>query len=439
MSDCHAPTAAGTKITKATKITKTKPFVFVVFVIFVILVAAAGGTSQPTRSATSQRWVGTWATAPAGVAGTPEKFSNETLRLVVHVSAGGEQIRVRISNTFGTDPLVIGAAHVARRDKDARIVAGTDRPLAFGGSSSFTVPPGALVLSDPVDLRVAPLSDLAVSLYLPNATTESTTHVTALQTNYVSRQGDFTGAADLDVARTLTRWPFLTGVDVGAGASAGAIVTFGDSITDGAASTAGANSRWPDLLAARLQQRPESRQLGVINEGIIGNRILHATEAQFGNLFGPAGLARFDRDVTVQPGVRFVIVLLGINDIGHPGGAAPASDEVTADEITAGYRQFITRAHALGIRVFGATLLPFEDTTLANFYSPEKEKKRQAVNQWIRTGGAFDAVIDFDQAVRDPAHPARMLPAYDGGDHLHPSDAGMKAMADAIPLQLFVK
>ncbi len=385
----------------------------------------------------AEQWAGTWATAPAGVAGAPEQFADVTLRLIVHTTAGGERVRIRIANTFGTEPLVVGAAHIARRDRDASIVAGTDRPLTFGGRPSFTVPPGALVLSDPVALEVVPLSDLAVSIYLPAATTEMTTHVTALQTNYVSRPGDFTGSSQFDVAQTLTRWPFLTGVDVSAAAPAGAIVAFGDSITDGANSTAGTNHRWPDLLATRLQQRGDLRHFGVLDEGIIGNRILHATETQFGNLFGPAGLARFDRDVLAQPGVQCVIVLLGINDIGHPGGAAPASDEVSAEDIAAGYRQFIERAHAKGVSVFGATLLPFEETTLANFYSPEKETKRQAVNQWIRTSGAFDGVIDFDKAVRDPAHPTRMLATYDGGDHLHPGDAGMQAMANAIPLELF--
>jgi hypothetical protein len=309
----------------------------------------------PAGAAPAPQWIGTWAAAPAGVSGTAESLDNVTLRLIVHISAGGEQVRVRISNTFGAGPLAIGAAHIARRDKDEAIAAGTDRALTFGGQPSFTVPPGALVLSDPAVLHVPPASDLAVSIYLPSAAPESTTHVTALQTNYVSKPGDFTGSAPFDVARPLTRWPFLTGVDVSsASPGAGAIVAFGDSITDGANSTAGANHRWPDRLAARLQQRADLRQLGVLDEGIIGNRILHPTETQFGNLFGPAGLARFDRDVIAQPGVRFVIVLLGINDIGHPGGAAPASDEVSAEEIAAGYRQFVTRAHAHGIRVFAA-------------------------------------------------------------------------------------
>jgi lysophospholipase L1-like esterase len=422
---------SGTKATKLTKIT-LQGVIFVFFVFFVPERAAVGA-SQSSQG----HWVGTWATAPAGVSGTPEHFNNETLRLIVHVSAGGEQVRVRISNTFGAEPLVIGAAHVAQRGKDAGIVAGSDRALAFGGRASFSVPPGALVVSDPVTLHVAPLSDLAVSIFLPAATTESTTHVTALQTNYVSKPGDFTGAVSFDAARTLTRWPFLTGVDVSGPAQAGAVIAFGDSITDGANSTAGANHRWPDYLAARLQQRADLRHLGVLDEGIIGNRILHATEPQFGNLFGPAGLARFDRDVIAQPGVRYVIVLLGINDIGHPGGSAPATDAVSPVEMEAGYRQMIARAHAHGIKVFAATLLPFEGTTLANFYSAEKETRRAAVNEWIRAGGAFDGVIDFEKAVRDPAHPTRMLPAYDGGDHLHPSDAGMQAMANAIPLDLF--
>jgi lysophospholipase L1-like esterase len=402
--------------------------------LIALLLVAVAAQPRPV-----QHWTGTWATAPAGVAATPEAFSNETLRLIVHTSAGGEQVRVRISNAFGASPLVIGAAHIARREADARIAAGTDRTLAFGGRPSFTIPAGALALSDPVALPIPPLSDLAVSLYLPERTVESTTHVTALQTNYVSRPGDFTGAAPFAVARTLTRWPFLAGVDVSGSAQAAAIVAFGDSITDGANSTAGANQRWPDLLAVRLQQRRDLGELGVLDEGIIGNRILHATETQFGNLFGPAGLARFDRDVIAQPGVRFLIVLLGINDIGHPGGSAPASDAVSVEAIAAGYRQFIERAHEHGIRVFGATLLPFEGTTLADFFSPDKEAKRQAVNQWIRSSGAFDAVIDFDKAVRDPAHPTRMLPAYDGGDHLHPSDAGMQAMANAIRLELFAR
>jgi lysophospholipase L1-like esterase len=394
-------------------------------------------SSQPAERWSDRRWIGTWATAPAGVAGTPRQFDNQTLRLIVRTSAGGERVRVRISNTFGTEPLVIGAAHIARRAADASTRPDTDRTLTFGARPSFAVPVGAMALSDPVRLAVPAGSDLAVSIYLPRQTVELTTHFSAFQTSYVSPAGDFTSAKTFEASGTITTWPFLTGVDVAAGPQAAAIVAFGDSITDGASSTRDANRRWPNLLATRLRERPDLTHLGVLNQGIIGNRILHPTETQFANLFGPAGLARFDRDVLAQAGVQYVIVLLGINDIGHPGANAPASDEVSADEMIGGYRQFIERAHEKGIAVFGATLMPFEDTTIPRFYSVEKEAKRQAVNRWIRTSGAFDAVIDFDQVIRDPARPTRMLPTYDSGDHLHPSDAGMAAMASAIPLDLF--
>jgi len=413
-----------------------RPLLLVGFTIATLGLPSAP-SSQPAERWRDGRWIGTWATAPAGVAGTPRQFDNQTLRLIVRTSAGGERVRVRISNTFGTEPLTIGAVHVARRAAETSIRPETARTLTFGGKPSFTLPVGALALSDPVNLAVPAGSDLAVSIYLPRPAAEVTTHFSAFQTNYVSAAGNFTAATTFEASDKITTWPFLTGVDVAAGPQAAAIVAFGDSITDGASSTRDANRRWPDLLAARLRERPDLNHLGVLNQGIIGNRILHPTETEFGNLFGPAGLARFDRDVLAQAGVQYVIVLLGINDIGHPGANAPASDEVTAEEMMTGYRQLIERAHEEGIAVFGGTLLPFEDTTIARFYSVEKEAKRQAVNRWIRTGGAFDAVIDFDQVIRDPARPTRMLPKYDSGDHLHPSDAGMAAMAGAIPLDLF--
>jgi lysophospholipase L1-like esterase len=392
------------------------------------------------------RWVATWATGPAGpnVGATPQ-FNNQTVRYIIHTSVGGNQVRVKLSNTFGADPLVIGSAHVARRragaqagaQAGARIERASDRRLTFSGVDHVTVPAGALVVSDPVSLDVGALSDLAISLYLPQPTAGVTTHVLALQTSFIAAgTGDATGATDLPGAAQTTSWEFVTGVDVTVRGGA-AVVALGDSITDGAASTTDANLRWPNVLAARLQAGGATRGLGVIDQGIIGNRILHPTEPDVGNLFGPAGLARFDRDVLAQAGVAYVIVLLGINDIGHPGSNAPASDEVSAEEIEAGLRQFVERAREHGIRVFGATLTPFENTTLVNFFSPEKEVKRQAVNHWIRTAGAFDAVIDFDAAIRDPGHPARILPAFDGGDHLHPSDAGQRAMGEAIPLRLF--
>ncbi|QJE01201.1 SGNH/GDSL hydrolase family protein [Massilia forsythiae] len=404
-----------------------------------------------------EQWVGTWGTAPAGppLAAQLQTFSNQTLRMIVHTSIGGAQVRIRISNEFGTMPLRIGEAHVALRQGGAAIVAGSDRPLTFGGARSVTIPPGAPVLSDPVQLDVPALSDLAVSLYLPETVQANTLHGAAFQTNYVSLPGNFTGAATLPTDRTITSWPFLTEVDVDAPGSA-AIVALGDSITDGAVTTVDANRRWPDLLALRLQTTRDlvaastgqaggaaggaglaaNARLGVINRGIGGNRLLRDPGEQ--PLFGRAALARFDRDVLATAGVRYMVVLIGINDIGHPGtGTIPASEAPTVSDLIAGYRQLIERAHAKGIAAYGATLTPFEGTVFPGYYSPEKEQIRQAVNDWIRSGDAFDGVIDFERAVRDPSHPARMLPAYDSGDHLHPNDLGMQAMANAIPLELF--
>jgi lysophospholipase L1-like esterase len=404
----------------------------------------------------TEQWVGTWGTAPAGppLPAATQTFNDQTLRLIVHTSIGGNQLRIRISNELGTTPLRIGSAHIARRQGGSSIVAGSDRPLTFSGNAAITIPPGAPVLSDPVDLEVPALSDLAISLYLPGSVQATTIHASAFQTNYVSLPGNFTGAATFPTDRTITSWPFLTEVDVNA-PGASAIVALGDSITDGSNTTIDTNHRWPDLLALRLQTAREplaaspqgtaqataglvawSARLGVVNRGIGGNRLLRDPGEQ--PLFGRAALARFDRDVIATAGVRTMVVLIGINDIGHPGtGTIPASEEPTVDELIAGYRQLIARAHEKGIAAYGATLTPFEGTIFPGYYSPEKEQIRQAVNNWIRSGDEFDGVIDFDRAVRDPSHPTRMLPAYDSGDHLHPNDLGMQAMANAIPLQLF--
>ena len=408
----------------------------------------------------TEHWVGTWGTGPAGppLAAQTQTFNDQTLRLIVHTSIGGKSVRIRVSNTFGTTPLRIGEAHVALRQSGSTIVAGSDRPLTFSGNRSITIPPGAPVLSDPVDLDVPALSDLAISLHLPGSVQATTIHGSAFQTNYVSLPGNFTGAAVFPTDRTITSWPFLTEVDVNAPGAA-SIVALGDSITDGAVTTVDANRRWPDLLALRLQTARDAlgasaagkqtkalantpslvawgTGLGVVNRGIGGNRLLRDPGEQ--PLFGRAALERFDRDVIATAGVRYMVVLIGINDIGHPGtGTIPASEEPTVGELIAGYRQLIARAHAKGIAVYGATLTPFEGTVFPGYYSPEKEQIRQGVNNWIRSGDEFDGVIDFDRAVRDPSHPTRMLPAYDSGDHLHPNDLGMQAMANAIPLQLF--
>jgi lysophospholipase L1-like esterase len=374
-----------------------------------------------------EHWVATWMAAPLE-GNSLDVFRNQTLRMVVHTSIGGKRVRVEFSNAFGKESLVIGAAHIAISSQGAAIVTGSDRALTFDGSASVTIPPGALEVSDPVNLDVAASSDLAISLYVPDATVPATMHPLALQTTYISAAGNFAGAETMPYKWTALSWYWLTGVDVEAGAGTNAIVALGDSITDGAHSTPNTNRRWPDQLAARLLANPATAHLSVVNAGISGNRILH-------DIYGPNALARFDRDVLGRAGVKYLIVLEGINDIGFPYlSGAHGQEAVTAQELIGGLRQIIYRAHAHGIKVFGGTLTPYEG---AMYYSQQGETEREALNHWIRTSGAFDGVIDFDAAVRDPAHPRRFLPAYDSGDHLHPNDAGCKAMADAINLKLF--
>jgi lysophospholipase L1-like esterase len=382
---------------------------------------------------TGERWIGTWGAGPGGppLPANTQTFTDQTLRLIVHTSIGGTRVRIRLSNEMGTTPLRIGTAHIALRGAGADIQAGTDRMLTFSGNAGITIPPGAPVLSDPVDLNVPALSDLAISLYLPGTVGATTIHGTASQTNYISLAGDFTGAATFPTQRTILSWPFLTEVDVtGNGA---AIVTLGDSITDGTRSTPDTNNRWPDWLARRLQTVRDpvaglNSRLGVVNRGISGNRLL--SNPAEGSLSGRSIQERFDRDVLAAAGVRYMTLMIGINDIGN----SSATNPVTAGDLIAGYRQVIARAHAKGIAVYGATLTPFEG---AGYYSPEKEAVRQAVNNWIRSSDEFDAVIDFDRVTRDPAHPTRFLPAYDSGDHLHPNDLGYQAMGNAVPLELF--
>jgi lysophospholipase L1-like esterase len=383
-----------------------------------------------------EHWIGTWSAGPTALGGATQ-YEDQTLRLIVHTSVGGSQVRVRISNTFGSESLTIGAARVALRDRGARIVPNTDRALSFSGRSSIDVPAGALVISDPVHLQVPALSDLAVSIYLPRPSTANTTHVVAQQTNYIAGiAGDVTSAPDLPGTVITSQWDFLTGVDVTDARRGSAIVVFGDSITDGVGSTPDTNRRWTDFLEMRLA-RSGFDHLAVLNEGLTGNRILHPAPAGI-DFFGLAALARFDRDVLGQAGLKYLLVLLGTNDIAQPGIVAPDSEEVSSDDLIAGYLQLITRAHERGIMVYGCTLLPFENSAIApGFYSPEKEVKREAVNAWIRTSGAYDGVMDFDKALRDPAHPLRILPVYDSGDHTHPNDEGYRAMANSIDLSLF--
>lgn len=392
-------------------------------------------------AAEQSHWVGTWGASPAPQLATEAEirtaklqFENQTLREIVHTSIGGNMVRVRLSNAYGKHTVDIGAAHIALSAKGAQITAGSDRILTFSGRPSVSIPPNALVFSDPVKLDVPASGDLSISIFIPKATTGAGIHYAAQQTSYTGA-GDQTAAASMQDPAPITSWIFLAGVDVMAPESAAAVVAFGDSITDGARSTVDANLRWPNVLSDRLQAQRKGKKIGVLDAGIGGNRILHDAIANV--RFGVNALARFDRDVLTQPGVKYLIILEGINDLGHAGTSAPASETVSSDDLIAGMKQMIQRAHDNGIKVFGATITPFEGTTFPGYFSAEKEVKRKAVNEWIRNGKAFDGVIDFEKALRDPQNPDHILSAYDGGDRLHPSDAGYKAMGESIDLSLF--
>jgi lysophospholipase L1-like esterase len=348
--------------------------------------------------------------------------------MIVRSSIGGHLLRVQLSNAFGDAALRVGTAHIALRDKDSSIVTGSDRALTFSGEASTIVPVGAEILSDPVDLDVPPLADLAISVYIPGHVDSPTEHLTGLHTTFISAVGDFTAAPSIENATTQQSWYWLSEVDVLAPADTGLIVAFGDSITDGATSTPDTDRSWPSQLAQRLMTDKSAPKWAIVNEGISGNRLLN-------DGMGVAALARFDRDVLSQPGVKCVIVMLGINDIGFaslPG--MQESDRVTYQDLIAAHKQLIARAHLRGIRVIGATLTPFSG---AMYYSGPGEAAREAVNDWIRTSGAYDAVIDFDAVVRDPANPKQIRPSFNIRDHLHPDDDGYKAMADSIDLSIF--
>jgi lysophospholipase L1-like esterase len=398
----------------------------------------------------AEHWVGTWATAvvssqqvfslppifqqrpapppqPAAAPAAPQplqSISNQTLREIVHTSIGGSRYRVVFTNAFGTKPLTIGAAHIAVRTSEAAIATNSAKSLMFAGKSSVTIPVGAVMFSDPIDFTAQPSADLAIDVFVPDDTTGSplTTHTGALQTSYLSEPGNHVGKAQFPVARTVMNWYLLSRVELVAPASVGAVVTFGDSITDGTASTPDANHRWPNYLAARFGAA-SGGAMGVLNLGIGGNRLLS-------DGLGISALARFDRDVAAQSGVTHVVLLEGINDIGWAGEEASP----TAADLIAAHQQMIARAHARGLKIFGGTLTPYVG---ARYQTDMGEAKRQEINKWIRTSGAYDGVIDFDGAVRDPKQPTKALPMYDPGDHLHFTDAGYQKMADAVDLNLF--
>jgi lysophospholipase L1-like esterase len=384
-------------------------------------------------------WIGSWAASqqipePQNAL-APDDLHDATLRQIVHLSVGGSTLRVHLSNAFGTAPLHFTSVHIARplSTSAAKIDPATDKALSFSGESDVIVPAGAEYISDPIEYPMAALSDLAVTFHLDAAPAQQTGHPGSRSTSYFVH-GDLVSAADLPDAKKVDHWYLLAGVDVAATPNAASIVAFGDSITDGHGATTNGNDRWTDALAQRLQASPATKAISVLNQGIGGNHLL--TDG-----LGPNALARFDRDVLAQPGARYLIVLEGVNDLGgltRLGDVSPAEHAALVHRILASYEQMIARAHAAGIKAIGATILPY---TGSDYYhpGPASEADRQAINQWIRAAGHFDAVVDFDAVTRDPAHPERLLPAYDCGDHLHPSPAGYKVMAEAIPLSLFAQ
>jgi len=404
------------------------------------LAAEAGGatasgtaTGNVASAAAMASWVGSWAASQQipepNNAAPPEKLHNATLRQIVHLSVGGPAIRVRVSNAFGTTPLHLLAVHVAQpvSASSSRIEPATDRALTFNDRPDVLIPAGAEYFSDPLAYPVAALSSLVVTMEIEEPPAQQTGHPGSRATSYLA-SGMLVSAPELTGAQTIEHWYFLSGVDVSAGAKASAVVTLGDSITDGHGATTNGNDRWPDVLAARLQKAAPDK-VAVLNEGIGGNRLLL-------DGLGPNALARVDRDVIAQNGVRYVIVLEGINDLGtltRTGPATEAQHEDLVRRMIGVYSQIISRAHAHGIKVMGATLLPFNGS---DYYHPDaaNESDRQTVNAWIRAPGHFDTVVDFDKLTADPAHPEHLRAEYDSGDHLHPSPAGYRAMAEAIPL-----
>jgi lysophospholipase L1-like esterase len=409
---------------------------YVLALIVIFTASTAVAADKP------EHWVPTWGTAQQLVATTspfrpanapattppppapapsttPPPFrvttlNNQTVRMILRTSIGGRRVRVKLSNAFGMD---VG------------IAAGTDRALTFGGKSSFTVMSGVVVVSDPVDLDVPALSDLAVSLFFPRDTGTPATHSTGLRPTYVSTEGDFTGASEFPLAGTTQQYYWLSSVEVAAPEDAAAIVAFGDSITDGARSTPDTNHAWPALLAARLGRNKATANLAVVNEGIGGNRLL--TDAT--GLAGVSALARFDRDVLSHPSVKWLMILEGINDIGSL--ATPATNlPITADDLIWVLKEMVARAHTEGIKVIGCTLTPYGG---AGYSRDEGEAIRVQVNEWIRTSGTFDAVVDFEAATRDTSDPKKFKPEFDPGDHLHPNNLGYEAMANAVDLAIF--
>jgi lysophospholipase L1-like esterase len=409
------------------------------FFAFAALVLAAGCVFAQAHSiATADTWVASWGASqqipePQNAL-PPDDLRDATVRQIFHLSVGGPAIRVHISNAFGTEALHFTAVHVARPLSPSlpAIDPASDKPLTFAGKTDVTVPPGAEFVSDPLQMAVPALSDVAVTFHLDASPARPTGHPGSRATSYYVH-GDFVAAANLTDLKKVDHWYQVSEIDVQSAVGAATVVALGDSITDGHGATTNGNDRWTDVLAARLQASAATRNIGVSNQGIGGNHLL--TDG-----LGPNALARFDRDVLAPSGVRWLILFEGVNDLGglaRNGEVSPAEHAALVQQVLAAYQQIIARAHAHGLRVYGATITPYVGS---GYYHPGQlsEADRQAVNAWIRATGHFDAVIDFDAVVRDPQHRDQLLPAYDCGDHLHPGPAGYKAMGEAIPASLFV-
>lgn len=396
---------------------------------FSLLMTACSESDSRDTSETDLKWMGTWSTSqqlvePRNMPPDPG-LSGNTLRQVVHVSLGGEQLRVRLSNAFGTQLVKINSAHIATSAGASTIKAGTDRALEFDGQPGITISPGESVLSDPFSFKLEPLSDVAITLHLTEISSDVTGHPGSRTTSYI-QTGNHVSVPEMPDAAQTDHWYLIDAIDVMAPDTAAAVATLGNSITDGRGSGTNKQNRWPDELSRRLQKNPRTQHVAVLNQGIGGNCVVR-------ECIGPSALSRFQRDVLDQTSVRWLIILEGINDIGQVKGAEEA--EKVTQNLIAAYQKMISQAHNRDIKVYGATLMPFG----GSFYdSPEREVARQEVNQWIRNSGAFDAVIDLDKALRDPDNPSRLLPAADTGDHLHPNETGHRMMAEAVNLTLFM-
>jgi lysophospholipase L1-like esterase len=422
-------------------LTTLRHVTFALLCLWGVPLAAAGPDAQfvfaladPAQGAKPHRdmphWVSAWSAAPDQEG---PSLTAKTIRQIVRPSIGGSNVRLRFSNLYGSAAVTMGPVRIAKHARASAIQPGSDRAVTFGGKPTVTIAQGADVLSDPVAFPVADLEQLAISLYVIDSGNTTTWHGEGMQIAYIA-SGDLTASTELAASETDTSRYLLTDVEVTASAGACTIVVIGDSITDGVGSTDDANRRWPDALAERMRADPMLSSIAVINSGIAGNRLLNDASKPF---VGPSLQSRFERDALSKPGVRWIILLSGSNDISAADMLDNPKDKVSAQQIIAGLKRLVARAHARGIKVYGATLLPKSGVQKPFIHTPEAQAKRNEVNAWIRGSGVFDAVVDFERLMGDPERPDHLAPTYDSGDHLHPNDAGYKAMAAAIDLRLF--